>query len=145
MKKWLKVLLVLFIVGVIAAFLVYKFVINKPHADISKAKADFEFAANDLWQKYTTDSKMSDSLFTGKVIQVDGTVGRVEEADSTIYVVFVMEADSMFGDRSIRCELDPVQVSEKPLIKTGDAVKLKGLCSGYDETDIKFTNTFIVK
>lgn len=145
MKKWLKVLLVLIIIGVISAFLVYKFVINKPHADVSKAKADFELAANDLWKKYTTDTKMSDSLYTGKVIQLDGIVGRVEEADSTIYLVFIMEADSMFGDRSIRCELDPAQVTEKPVIKTGDAVKLKGLCSGYDETDIKFTNTFIVK
>lgn len=145
MKKWLKVLLVLIIIGVISAFLVYKFVINKPHADVSKAKADFELAANDLWKKYTTDTKMSDSLYTGKVIQLDGIVGRVEEADSTIYLVFIMEADSMFGDRSIRCELDPAQVTEKPIIKTGDAVKLKGLCSGYDETDIKFTNTFIVK
>ena len=145
MKKWLKVLFGLLIVGIIAALLVYKFVINKPHADISKAKAAFEFAANDLWSKYTTDTKASDSLFTGKVIQIDGTVSRVETADSTSYVVFVMEADSTFGDKSIRCELDPKQLEEKPNIKNGDALKLKGLCSGYDETDIKFTNTFIVK
>lgn len=145
MKTWLKVLIILFVAGLIAAFLGYKFIYNKPHADISKAKAEFEFAANDLWSKYTSDTKLSDSLYTGKVIQVDGNVSRIEDADSTMYVVFVMEADSMFGDRSIRCELDPVQVKEKPEIKNGDAVKLKGLCSGYDQTDIKFTNTFIVK
>lgn len=145
MKTWLKVLLILFFAGLIAAFLGYKFIYNKPHADISKAEAAFEFVASDLWNKYTTDTKMSDSLFTGKVIEVVGNISRIEDADSSMYVVFVMEADSMFGDRSIRCELDPVQVKEKPALKNGDAVKLKGLCSGYDQTDIKFTNTFIVK
>ncbi len=38
MKTWLKVLLILFFAGLIAAFLGYKFIYNKPHADISKAE-----------------------------------------------------------------------------------------------------------
>jgi hypothetical protein len=145
MKKWIKVLLGLAVFGIIAAFLVFKFYINKPHADISKAKAAFEFSAKDLWEKYNTDTKLSDSLYTGKVIQLDGTVSRVEKGDSTTYVVFVMEADSMFGDKSIRCELDPEQTKENTAIAKDAAIKLKGLCSGYDQTDVKFTNTFIIK
>lgn len=145
MNKWIKILLALAIVGALAAYLVFRFYINKPHADIEKATPAYTMAADALWKEYNSDLKLSDSLYTGKVIELSGALGRVDVADSLVIAVFVMEADSMFGDKSIRCEMLAKYAEETKALPTGTAVKLKGFCTGYDQTDIKFNKCSLVK
>ena len=145
MKNWLKILIALIIVGIIAAALVFKFYINKPHADIEKATPAYTMTAAELWKQYNADLKLSDSLYTGKVIEVNGNLSRADKSDTLVYAVFVMEADSMFGDKSIRCEMLPKYGVETTSIASGTEVKIKGFCNGYDQTDVKFSKCSIVK
>lgn len=145
MKNWLKILIALAVVGAIAVFLVLKFYVNKPHADIENATPAYTMAASELWKQYNTDLKLSDSLYTGKVIEVTGNLSRADKSDTLTFAVFVMEADSMFGDKSIRCEMLPKYGAETSSIAPGTEVKIKGFCNGFDQTDVKFSKCSVLK
>ena len=145
MKNWLKILIALVIIGIVAAALVYKFYINKPHADIEKATPVYAISAAELWEQYNTDLGVSDSLYTGQVIEITGNLSRTDQADTLVFAVFVMEADSMFGDKSIRCEMLSKFNEEARSIGAGTEVRFKGYCNGFDQTDIKFSKCSIIK
>lgn len=145
MNKWIKILLALAVVGAIAAFLVFKFYINKPHADIENATPAYTMQVNELWKQYNQDLKLSDSLYTGKVLELTGELSRADKSDTLVFAVFVMEADSMFGDKSIRCEMLQNYSDETSAFAKGTAVKIKGFCNGFDQTDIKLSKCSIVK
>jgi len=145
MKKLLKIVLVLAVIGAIAAFLVWKFYVNKPHEDIEKAIPAYSLTTAEIWNQYTTDQKLSDSLYNNKVIELTGTLNRIETRDSSVSVIFVMAADSMFGDKTISCQMYQKHNGEAAALTAGTTLKIKGFCTGYNETDIKFNKCSIVK
>lgn len=145
MKKLLIILLILAITGLIVAALVFKFYLNKPHNDIEKAAPDYSITATEIWKQYTSDYRTADSLYTGKVIELSGTLNRTDKSDSITYAVFVMEVDSLFGDKSVRCEMLQKYNDEIIAFATGKTLKIKGFCTGFDGTDIKFNKCSIVK
>ena len=145
MKKLIRVAVVIAVIGVVAAALVWKFYINKPHDDIENATPAFNMAAEELWKQYNADPKKADSLYTGKVIELSGELNRTDKSDTLVYAVFVMEVDSMFGDKSVRCEMLQKYNNEASAFPKDAAVKIKGFCTGFDQTDIKFNKCAIVK
>ena len=102
MKTWLKILIALFVLGIIAIILVYVFIYNKPHPDFEKMKPAYSMNAADLYNAFLSDSKGSDARYSGKVIEINGKVDRVESNDSTVVAVFVFN-QGIFGDEGIRC------------------------------------------
>jgi len=145
MKKLLRIALILAGLGLIAAALVWKFYVNKPHDDIENATPAYSMSAEQLWKAYTSDMKTADSLYNGKVIELSGILNRTEKSDSLVYAVFVMEIDSMLGDKSVRCEMLQKFADETTQLAADVPVKIKGYCTGFDETDIKFNKCAIVK
>jgi hypothetical protein len=145
MKKLLKIGLFLFVAGLITAALVWKFYVNKPHEDIENATPAFIMTTGELWRQYNSEYKTADSMYTGKVIELSGTITHTEKSDSLVYVVFVMEEDSLFGDKSVRCEMFRKYNDETFAIAAASPVRIKGFCTGYDQTDVKFNKCSIVK
>jgi len=145
MKKLLKIALILSAIGLVVAALVWKFYVNKPHEDIDNATAVFSLTTENIWKEYTENPKVADSLYTGKVIEIDGKLSRVDKNDSLVSVIFVMAADSMFGDKTISCLMYPKHNEEVAALTTGTMVKIKGFCTGYNDPDIKFNKCSIVK
>lgn len=145
MKKLFKIVLILAGLGIIAAALVWKFYVNKPHDDIEKQTPAYSLAANEIWAKYTTNATTADSLYNGQVIEITGILNRADKSDSLVYAIFVMEADSMFGDKSVRCEMLPKYNEETTSLPEGKEIKIKGYCTGFDQTDIKFNKCSLVK
>lgn len=146
MKKWLKIILALAVTGIIAAFLIFRFYVNKPHADIAAAKAEYTLSTSDLWTQFISDSKTAGEKYNGKVLEIKGELSSVENhADTTITLVFVMDADELFGDKSIRCDMLPEWFAEVKALQPGAVVKVKGLVNGFDETDVKLSKCSTVK
>lgn len=134
MKKLLKVIGILAVVGVIGASYVWFFVYNKPHRNYEKANADYELAASDCYQHFVKNSDEA-SDYTGKVLQVYGKPSNIENNDSLVVVTFVFNK-GMFGDEGIRCTMLP-KYNEKALaLSLSEGVNIKGFCSGYNETDV---------
>jgi len=145
MKKLLRILIILTVFGVVAAALVWKFYVNKPHEDIENATPAYTMTTEEIWQKYNSNLKTADSLYTGNVIELTGNLSRVDKNDSLVSVIFVMAADSMFGDKTISCQMYKKHNDEAVTLKAGNKVKIKGFCTGYSDPDIKFNKCSIVK
>jgi hypothetical protein len=144
-KKLLKLAVVLAITGGIAAVLVWKFYVNKEHEDIDAATPVFSMTTEEIWKQYNDYPRNADSLYTGKVIELSGNLSRIDKNDSLVSVVFVMAADSMFGDKTISCLMYLKHNDEVAALSPGSQVKIKGYCTGFNDPDIKFNKCSVVK
>lgn len=145
MKKLFKIGIILAVTGVIAATLVWKFYINKPHDDINKAIPAYSISIEEIWKSYNADPKIADSIYTGQVIELTGNLSRIDKNDSLVSVIFVMDSDPMFGDKTISCQMYQEHNDEAASLVVGSKVKIKGFCTGYNDTDIIFNKCSIIK
>ena len=135
MRKWTLIIASLLLIGSIGGILGYKFVYNKPHRDYEKASPDFEMRTNDLFSMYQSTRADAESTYNGMVIQLTGKIYAVETIDSMTIVVFAIQ-EGMFGDEGIRCTMLPAYNDEASRLNAGQNVKLKGYCTGYNDTDV---------
>lgn len=130
MKSWLKILIALFLLGVIAATFVYFFIYNKPHKDYLKAKPEVFVTAAELYDAFINDPDGSQQFYNGKVLQIEGRIDDIESSGEMLIIVFIFE-DGAFGPEGVRCTMLPEFNEEARGKQIGDYVTLKGLCTGY--------------
>ena len=135
MKKWIKIVAILAIFGIVAGVAGYFFVYNKPHANYEKMDADFSLNASDLFNEFKTNKSVAEPKYPGKVVEIKGTLTKVEEADSLVIAVFVFD-QGMFGDEGIRCTMLPKYKDQLKNTQTGSQAQLKGYLTGYNDTDV---------
>jgi hypothetical protein len=144
MKKWLKIAGSLAVIGIIAAILLYIFVYNKPHPKYEKLKPEYVLEARELYKSFSENSSIANQKYTGKMIQVEGELNEYETVDSLVIAVFIFE-EGLFGGQGIRCTMLPNYNEEIIEPGTGSAVKIKGLCTGYNDTDVILEYCSLVK
>jgi hypothetical protein len=135
MKTWIKILLALFVVGIAAAFLVYKYVYNKPHLDYLNAPPKYTMEARQLFDEFRSATDASSGKYNGQVVAVSAPVSKVESADTLVIAVFAFNKGD-FGDEGIRCTMLPAQNDAAKKLAPGTTVQLKGYCTGYNGTDV---------
>jgi len=144
MKTWIKIILGLFVVGIIAAVLVYFFVYNKPHPNYERMPAAYTVTAADLYKSYTTNKTSVGAKYNGKVIALSGRLSKVEVTDSLTTCVFVFNK-GMFGDEGVRCTMLPDNSDLAKKLQPDGEVSLKGYCTGFNDTDVILEKCSIVK
>jgi hypothetical protein len=142
MKKWIKISAVVIVLGIIGAILGYKFIYNKPHRDYEKAKPDYVLSAEEVFRFYKDSREEATAKFTGKVLQINGMLNKVEQPDSLTIAVFAIE-QGMFGDEGIRCTMLENH-AKTVLAYTGKEVTIKGYCTGYNDTDVIMENCSVI-
>ena len=135
MKVWIKYVLVLIIIGIIGAFLVYNFYINKNHPEYEKLEAVYVLNASDLYDSFRNNKETADSQYTGKMVQITGILSTVEQHDTIVTAVFVFN-EGMFGDEGVRCSFLPKFHKEVLSWEQNDIYTIKGLCVGFNDTDV---------
>jgi hypothetical protein len=135
MKTWHRILLAVIMIGFVSFILVYKLVYNKPHPDYEHEKAAFVLPAQSLYDQFKQNASEATLKFSGKIIEVDGVATAVEESDSLVIVSFVF-GQGDFGDQGVRISMLPDNMEKARQIQPGDPVKIKGLCTGYNDTDV---------
>ena len=131
MKKLLKIVGILAIIGILAAAYGWFFVYNKPHENYEKAKPEAVLTATDCFESFTSNG----GKLTGQVLQLEGVPSYVEEQDSMVIVVFVYN-EGMFGDEGIRCTMLDNHSQKALALNLSNTVDIKGLCTGYNGTDV---------
>ena len=131
MKKWKKILLILFVIGLATAIVVFYIVTKKPPtaADSEPVK---EMTATELFNALDSNFRFSDSIFNNQNIAVKGII---KEIDSTNKHIFIEGGEA----KLINCSFDSLEfVNIKKSIKLGGSVNIKGIyagCDGYDNAD----------
>lgn len=143
MNKWIKIGTVLFIVGIIAAVLGYKFIYNKPHPDFENMEPAFVLNAQDFFSEFIDSRSESEQKYNGTVVQLEGVIDGIEETDSLEIVVFAFQ-EGMFGDEGVRCTMLPNYNNHESL-QPGTFVQIKGFVAGYNETDVILEKCSVIK
>ncbi|MCF8304778.1 MAG: OB-fold putative lipoprotein [Bacteroidales bacterium] len=134
MSKWLKIIIILAIIGVLAGLGVYFFLYNKPHPDYAEEKPEYKLEAQELFEAFTGNRKQAEKKYNGKIIQISGTPDKVQKTDSLTIVVFAFE-QGMFGNEGVRCTMLPAYVEASKNV-AGQNTVIKGYCSGYNDSDV---------
>lgn len=134
MKKWMKILGLLGLVAIGAAFYVYHFIYNKPHPDYKNLPAAFSTTAPALFEAFKTNPKQAAQQYNGQILLVSGQLSRIEIVDSTVISYYVLD-EGMFGDEGIRISM----IDESPAMlegMVGNQTSIKAFCTGFNDTDV---------
>jgi hypothetical protein len=134
-SNWLKKMVWVFL-GPVLAFGAYKMgekaVMAETFSNTREVKADYTVNATDLIREFAVNDTAANNKYREKIILVNGTATQVERlSDSTTSIQFADSTGSY-----IAFSFEKEQYEEAKAIKTGDAVSLKGSCSGSIYSDI---------
>jgi hypothetical protein len=147
MKKIGLIILAVLILAGAAAFVIYKYIYNKPKTEgvpeIVNKKADLQLAAKRLWTDYSMNKDIADPKYTGKVIEIKGSIMRVETIENNVIVVFAFKKGEK-GDEGIRVTMLPAYSQASKGINPFKDVRIKGLCNGYIDKNVEMVDGSIV-
>lgn len=126
MKKWMKFLLGLLLLGVAGAGYGY-YLYNKKPADIRKETARFELTAAVLVADYSKDETAADKKYLDKVIAVKGAVSDIKTDTSGQATVFLDSGDPM---AAVTCSFYADEAPSVKALQKGSTVIIKGKCTG---------------
>ncbi|HEX2606058.1 MAG TPA: hypothetical protein VHK91_01720 [Flavisolibacter sp.] len=118
------VLLVVLIAVVAGGWYAYK-EYHRTNADLTGRTPDFEMSAGDLISRFEKDTVAS-KKYIDKVIAVDGKVKSIDK-DGNPVVIALGDAGQM---SSVQCSMDSTYVKDYQSIREGDALSIKGMCTG---------------
>lgn len=139
MKKFKRILGILFALGILSAAYIWFFVYNKPHRNFEKAKADVTLSARQCYNEFT-QKKIH---YGGKVLEIYGVPSSVQKSDSLVVVVFAFKK-GMFGNNGIRCTMLADNQKKALALSTSDTAYIKGFCDGYNGSDVILEDCSIV-
>ena len=124
MKKGYIILLALSVV-LIAAVLYGWREYHRQHPDTATMEAAYSMPAPDLVKAFQDDENKANQQYNDKVINVRGTVVKVEHNDSTQTVQ--LDGQAMGG---VICQFEATHGSELKALQPGQPVSIRGVCTG---------------
>ncbi len=135
MSKTKKILLTLFVVGLLSAIGVWYYVFVKDHGVNVSGTKGIEITADQLVKEFTANEDSANKKYLNKVMQVTGEVSQVGQ-DSLINVT--LKSSDAFTN--VYCTLQAGQA--KP--DSGKVITLKGICTA-KLTDVTLNEGVIIK
>ena len=133
----LKKLLIIVLILVLAGGAIGAYMWFKPHPKVENAKGII-VTAPALAKEYSTDEKTADGKYLNKAIEVSGTVGEVDKNQDGGIMAILQTEDPTTG---IQCTMREKNIS----VDKGQAITIKGFCSGNGITGVSLTDCVIKK
>lgn len=99
---------------------------NKPHRSVNRDEPAFRLTVPQLAEAYAQDEEKANTLYSGKVLEVEGTLKEMILSDSTL-ILLMGEGSQALG---ISCYLNRDQKNKYRSLKRGGQVRVKGICNG---------------
>jgi len=115
---------------------------NRRNKDTSLIKADYTLASSVLVSEFERNDSLASVKYMDKVIDVNGSVKEIAR-DEKGYITIVL-GDSVQRS-SVRCSLDSNHHSEANLVRQGGAVRIKGICSGFNKEELLGSDVVLVR
>lgn len=138
----LKVFIGLIILALAASTWVYFFMYNKPHPSYKTLKPDFAIEASELYNQFKSSPAGTAEKYNGKMLAVKGILTQTEVNDSSATAYYVIE-EGMFGYQGVRIAL--LQGEAVGTIPNGSTATIKGLCTGFNDSDVILEHGSIVQ
>jgi len=136
-KKWLIALFILLLAGGAAIWWIY----NEKFTDTSAVKADHTVNAMDFINEFRSDLALANKKYTEKIIVVNGTVSEIRNADTTSNIIMTDTTSGAY----IIFAFQQQHLAEAKAMKVGEAVSIKGSCSGGTYSEILETQSISFK
>ncbi len=123
MKRWIKIILVIAAIGIVAAGGLAYWIFNKPHRDVSREKGVL-LTAQKLYDAFRTNEVAANKLYLDKTIELTGEVAEVTKNQDANIVVNFKTTDPLFV---INCTFK----TDPGALAPGANITFKGICTGY--------------
>jgi hypothetical protein len=123
MKKIGIYLLIICFLGVFIGYKIY----NKPHINVAEEATDIALTASMLLIDFSKDETKANAKYLDKIIAVKGVVTNIAEEGKKRAIT--LQASDDFG--SVICYLVEDESMNRAAIKKGQAIVLKGICTGF--------------
>lgn len=100
---------------------------RKP-ADLNKSDAVEFVTASGLSALYSNYEDSANKKYSGKIIEVSGSVKDIENQQDTLLSIFL--GDTLQAAR-VSCLMDKNSIAAAKRVVRGDLIKVKGICTGY--------------
>ena len=132
MNKWLKILLIGLVLGLVSAFIIYK-IMYRPVKSIESYAVNLSIDAGAMIDEFIKDPQNGNEKYLEKVIEVSGVVHKIEKSDSSITILFDDGKDYI-----ISLSVNENNTKKAEALKVGDLTALVGQYNGYIEGDKSF-------
>lgn len=137
-KKIIKYVLIIFLIGFVAAGGVVYYLFNMPDRDVQGAKADFQTSSTQLVEEYMKDATVANQKYLAEngesaIVEVSGTVANIEQDFNDKWVVLLQGEDDKAG---VRCSFTEIEQEKIKKLKPGTEIHVKGVIesgANYDE------------
>ena len=102
---------------------------NRGHTSLNEAAADFTLTAAELYAAYDMNEVDADQQYAGKIIELEGTVDRIENPTESIVNVLLNAGDDKMG--GVLCSFENLQAKHLDRVEEGVKIKLRGKCAGF--------------
>ena len=107
---------------------------NRTVSPLGGKVADYSVNATALISEYTGNENAADQKYQNKILSVNGTIKKVETADSASIIILGDTTDLS----SVRCIMDNSHAQKAGSLQPGTTVTIKGAITGFkkDETGL---------
>ena len=123
-------------VAFLAGVLVYLY--NQPQPSLV-SKTGISVTATELYTRFTADHLQANEVYLNKVLEVSGKVLTIKNTPHAGRIVILNTGDPMCG---VACALNRLQSTGR-LVKPGEMIIIKGVCSGYI-SHVLLTNSSLI-
>lgn len=136
-KKIIRILVTLFIIGVLVGGSVFAYIWFMPHRDVQASPVDYTLTSKELINEYLTDRDSANDKYLqeegdSKILAVSGTVSNITSDMDGKKVVYLKDEGSDLG---FLCYFIPQPSDKIQQIKIGDHITIKGAISSGPEYD----------
>ncbi|MDP5105891.1 MAG: OB-fold putative lipoprotein [Polaribacter sp.] len=121
-----KIIIFMLVLGSICAFFAYK-MYHKPHVNVAASKSDISLSADKILTDFTSDENAANAVYLEKIIEVNGIISDVKIENEK--GIITLKTNDDFG--SVLCHLSENATKEMNTLKTGQSIRLKGICTGF--------------
>ena len=136
-----KIIIAVILLALLAGAYGWFFIYNKAHTDYSQVEPVAVLSPVECFQAFANQEERSRN-WLGQVLQIEGMASQIEENDSLQIIVFVVKEDGMFGPEGIRCSLRKDVNIQQTVLSSN--IKVKGYCTGFNESDVILEQAVII-
>ncbi|MFA6403779.1 MAG: hypothetical protein WCX31_19440 [Salinivirgaceae bacterium] len=128
MSKTIKILLTLFVAGVVIGIGVYRYTFYKPHRNLTGEKPVAKLEATALMAAFEANDSLANATYLDKAVEVTGIIGEVTPNGNTFTINLKVEGVDFGG---IKCTLEDAEAPKTNGLKPGQTISFKGQCTGW--------------